>query len=133
MKLFIYTGIIAAGLTLGGCAGAFPPKAGDLAQTPVVRYGEAAPSGKEFITFFPAGAPLPVVATVDGTLLEHKASASMQVALKRDVYLYRQWVSFDGKNWVFGQDAVGGKFLIEMPGVKDGKNPGSMSAEFNLK
>lgn len=133
MKLFIYTGIIAAGLSLGGCASLFPPKAEDLAQTPVVRFGEAAPGGKEFVTFYPAGAPLPVVATVDGTLLERKASVSMQVALKRDVYLYREWVSFDGKNWVPSQNAVGGKFLIELPGVKDGKNPGAMSAEFNLK
>ena len=133
MKLYIYTGIIAAGLSLGGCASMFPPKAEDLAQTPVVRFGEAAPTGKEFIMHFPAGAPLPVVATVDGTLLEHKASASLQVALKRDVYLYRQWLSFDGKTWVSSHDAVGGKFLIELPGVKDGKNPGAMSAEFNLR
>jgi len=133
MKSFIYTGIIAAGLTLTGCAGMFPPKAEDMAQTPVVRYGEAAPTGKDFITFFPAGAPLPVVASVSGTLLEHDASTSLQVALKRDVYLYRQWVSFDGKHWIFSRDAVDGKFLINLPGVKDGKNPGSMSAEFNLK
>ena len=133
MKLFICTGMIVAGLSLGGCASMFPPKAEDLAQAPMVRFGEAAPTGKEFVTFFPAGAPLPVVATVDGTLLERKASASMQVALKRDVYLYRQWASFDGKTWVASKDAVGGKFLIELPGVKDGKNPGSMNAEFNLK
>lgn len=133
MKLYIHTGIIAAGLSLGGCASLFPPKAEDLAQTPVVRFGEAAPAGKEFVTFFPAGAPLPAVATVDGTLLERKASATMQVALKRDVYLYRQWLSFDGKTWVSSRDAVGGAFLIELPGVKDGRNPGVMRAEFNLK
>jgi len=133
MKRFIYTGIIAAGLSLGGCASLFPPKAEDLAQTPVVRFGELAPSGKEFITYYPAGAPLSAVATVDGTLLERKASATLQVALKRDVYMYRQWLSFDGKTWVSSHDAVGGKFLIELPGVKDGKNPGAMSAEFNLK
>ncbi|MDD5330320.1 MAG: hypothetical protein PHX38_09965 [Sulfuricella sp.] len=129
MKLFIYAGIIVAGLSLGGCASLFPPKA----ETPVVRYGEAAPNGKEFITLFPAGAPLPVIATVDGTLLERKVSAAMQVALKRDVYLYREWLSFDGKNWLSSRDAVGGEFLVELPGVKDGKNPGAMSAEFNLK
>lgn len=133
MKLFIYTGIIAAGLFLGGCASLIPPKPEDLAEKPVVRFGETAPTGKEFVTFYPAGAPLPVVATVDGTLLERKVSSSMQVVLKRDVYLYREWVSFDGKNWVSSQDAVGGKFLIDLPGVKDGKNPGAMSAEFNLK
>lgn len=133
MKQYVYTGIIAAGLSLGGCASLFPPKAEDLAQTPVVRFGEAAPSGKKFITYFPAGAPLPAVATVDGTLLERKVSAAMQVVLKRDVYLYRQWLSFDGKTWVNSDDAVGGKFLIELPGIKDGKNPGAMSAEFNLK
>jgi len=133
MKLLICTGIIAAGLSLGGCASLFPPKAEDLAQTPVVRFGEAAPGGKEFVAFYPAGAPLPVVATVGGTLLEHKASATLQVALKRDVYLYRQWLSFDGKTWISSRDTVDGKFLIELPGIKDGKNPGAMSAEFNLK
>ena len=133
MKRIIYIGIIASGLALGGCAGMFPPKAEDLARTPVVRYGETAPTDKDFIIFFPAGAPLPVAATVNGTLLERTASTTLQVALKRDVYLYRQWVSFDGKSWVFSRDVVDAKFLIDLPGIKDGKNPGAMSAEFNLK
>ncbi len=133
MKLLPQTLIAAAVLSLSGCAGLMPPKTEDMARVPVVRYGDAAPAGQEFVMFFPAGMELPVVATVDGTLLEQQAKANMQVSLKRDVYIYQHWVSFDGKTWLVSRDAIDGRFEIKLPGDKDGKAPGRMSAEFNLK
>ena len=133
MKSLIYGSLAVISLSLSGCASLFPPKAEDLANVPVVRFGEAAPAGGEFVMYYPKGAPLPVRASVDGNLLGAKAEASMQAAVNRDIYQYKQWLSFDGKTWVYGRDAVSGEFRIDLPGLKDGRNPGTLSAEFNLK
>lgn len=122
-----------AASTLGACAGMFPPNAADVAKVPVVRYGDAAPDGKEYILHYPAGARLPLVASVGGTLLVSPAQATLEVATNRDVYVYRGWVSFDGKTWKAGNDAVDAEFLIELPGEKDTKSPGAMSARFDVK
>jgi hypothetical protein len=121
-----------ATLSLGACAG-FPPTSEKMAKVPVVRYGSPAPADGEFVLLYPAGAPLPVVASVGGSLLEQPAQAALNVALKRDVYLYRYWVSFDGKTWQDGDDVVDGEFTITLPGETDGKAPGTMSARFDLK
>ncbi|SBP87164.1 hypothetical protein [Thiomonas delicata] len=123
----------AATLSLSGCAGLVLPSADSMAKLPVVRFGEQAPAHKEYVLFLPANTPLPVDASVEGTLLEKTAKASMTVTLKKGIYIYKRWVSFDDKTWVAGQDAVAGKFLITIPGEKTGANPGVMSAEFNLK
>ena len=133
MKLQSHAVIVAAGFSLLGCASLAPPKAEDMTQVPTVRFGDSAPAGKDFVAYFPAGAPLPVVASIGGTLFDQKAKEILHVTLKRDVYVFKQWVSFDGKSWVSRQDAIDGKFEIRLPGVEDGKNPGAMKTEFNLK
>ncbi len=133
MKLLNPALIIAACLTLPGCASLFPPTAQDLAKIPVVRFGENAPASGEFVMFYPKGAALPVTAAVAGNLLSENVSVTLQPSVNRDIYQYQQWVSFDGKTWIAGRDALETAFRIEMPGLKDGKNPGGMSAEFNLK
>lgn len=124
--------LAAVALSLGACAG-IPPSAEEMAKVPVVRYGNTAPAGNQFVLHYPAGAPLPVVASVGGSLLEKPAQATLDVAVKRDVYVYRNWVSFDGKTWQPGDSAVGGDFRITLPGEEDGKAAGSMSARFDLK
>lgn len=120
-------------LALAGCSGMTPPNANEMAQIPIVRFGDEAPAGKEFATYYPAGVSLPVNASVTGTLLAHDAQTTTHVTLKRDVYVFRNWASFDGKTWQRSDKLVGGKFEIEIPGLRDGKNPGKLSAEFNLK
>lgn len=133
MKLLNPALVIAACLTLPGCASLFPPTAQDMAKIPVVRFGENAPAAGEFVMLYPKGAALPVNASVAGSLLNEKVSVTLQPSVNRDIYQYRQWVSFDGKTWMDGRDALETAFRIDMPGVKDGRNPGGMSAVFNLK
>jgi hypothetical protein len=132
MKCVSLAILVAATLGLGACAG-IPPTSEEMAKIPVVRYGSPAPADGEFVLFYPAGAPLPVVTSVGGSLLEQPAQATLDVALKRDVYLYRYWVSFDGKTWQVGDGVVEGNFTITLPGGSDGKAPGAMSASFDLK
>jgi len=133
MKPILTAALLAATATLAGCAGLMAPGADEMAKVPVVRYGEAAPAGGEHVLLYPAGAPLPVVASVSGTLLSKTGEARMEVATSRDVYVYKNWLSFDGKNWMSGSQAVGGEFAITLPGEKDSKAPGTMSARFDLK
>ncbi|HYD69569.1 hypothetical protein [Azospirillum sp.] len=133
MKPILTAALLAATATLAGCAGLMAPGADEMAKVPVVRYGEAAPAGGEHVLLYPAGAPLPVVASVSGSLLSRTGEARMEVATSRDVYVYKNWLSFDGKNWMSGTQAVGGEFAITLPGEKDSKAPGTMSARFDLK
>ncbi|NOU00209.1 MAG: hypothetical protein HOO95_01340 [Gallionella sp.] len=124
-------------ISLVGCSGMMPPKARDMAQIPIIRFGDDAPANEEFILLYPAGASLPVSASVSGTLLAQSDSATLHVATKQDVYAYKQWVSFDGKTWQRSDKVISGKFEIFVPGTGvngiDGKSPGKLSAEFNLK
>ncbi|HYD32044.1 MAG TPA: hypothetical protein VEB64_14480 [Azospirillaceae bacterium] len=132
MKRMPLAALIVSALSLGACAG-IPPSADEMAKVPVVRYGSPAPAGSKFVLHYPAGAALPVVASVNGSLLEKPAQASMDVAVKRDIYVYQQWVSFDGKIWQNGDRVMDNDFLITLPGETDGKAPGTMSARFDLK
>lgn len=124
--------LAAVAASLGACAG-IPPSGAEMASVPVVRYGNPAPADGRFVLLYPAGSPLPVVASVGGSLLERPAQSALDVALKRDVYLYRNWVSFDGKIWQAGDGVVASDFRITLPGEADGKAPGSMTARFDLK
>lgn len=131
-SLYVLPAALSLALALGGCATA--PSASEMAQTPVVRYGET-PSAKSFVTLYPAGTPLPVIASVTGTLLAKGDQAQLNVTLKRDVYVYQRWASFDGKHWERADKLIKGTYKIALPGYKDGKGPqpGKMSAEFDLK
>src|SRR5689334_203069 len=132
MKRASLATLVTATLGLGACAG-IPPTGDEMAKVPVVRYGNPAPADGRFVLHYPAGAPLPVIASVGGSLMEQPAQAALDVALKRDVYIYRHWVSFDGKTWQAGDGVVAGDFRIVLPGEADGKAPGTMSASFDLK
>lgn len=116
---------------LSACA-MIPPSTAEMSKVPVVRFGESAPA-TPFVLLYPAGTPLPVIASVTGTLLEKGDQARLNVALKRDIYVYQHWASFDGEHWERGDKLVKGAFRIRLPGDKDGHTPGSMAAEFDLK
>lgn len=122
-----------AALSLTGCAGLVLPSADTMAKLPVVRFGEQAPTHTEYVLLLPANTPLPINASVGGSLLAQDAKTQMIVTLKKSLYIYKRWVSFDDKTWTPGQDVIDGKFLITIPGEKTGADPGVMQAEFDLK
>ncbi|WP_448204039.1 hypothetical protein [Azospirillum sp. sgz302134] len=122
---------LAAAASLSACAG-IPPSADEMAKLPVVRYGQPAPADKNFVLLYPAGAPLPVVASVKGDLLQRTDEKTLEVSTKRDIYTYREWVSFDGKTWERGDNATSSRFEILLPGG-DGVSPGKLSASFDKK
>lgn len=128
-------GLVAA-FALPACSTLIGPSAGEIARLPVVSYGQPAPDG-EFVLRYPAGTDLPVNASVGGTLMAEPVQSTMKVRVKQDVYVYKNQVSFDGKEWSPTSSKIGGEFRISPPGMKDGKfdpqAPGEMSAEFNSR
>lgn len=120
-------------LLFTGCASLNPPSAQSLANIPVVKFGDHAPENQPFILLYPAGADIPVHASVTGSLLGKEDNTTLTVRLKQDVYVYQQWASLDGKTWQDVHHMIDGKIAFHLPGEKDSASPGALSAEFNLK
>lgn len=120
-----------AALALNACASLRTPD--DVAALPVVTYGQPAPAGQPFVLYYPAGTPLPVRTAVTGSLLAQEAGAELLVKLKRDMYVYKDLASFDGKRWQPGHELVTGNIVMTLPGETDGQSPGSLAARFDLK
>lgn len=128
-KLLVVFGLVA----FTGCASLTKPSQETFAKLPVVKFGETAPAGQKFILHYPAGASLPVVASVTGSLLTQPVQETLQTSLRKDIYLFEKWISLDGKIWQPRSEVVTGSFVINIPGLENGKNPGALSAEFNEK
>jgi len=128
--------LVVVTLALGACANLSVPSAADIARLPVVDYGQN-PAADEFVLRYPAGSDLPVVARIEGSLLEKTDRATLTVRVKRDVYVYRNLASLDGKSWQPGEQIIGGRVWMTLPGNKDQKldavSVGEIGAEFNLK
>src|SRR5512145_1333824 len=116
---------------LSACAG-FPPKPDELAKVPHIQFGQPLPQGNDYVLHFPAGTPLPVAAVVEGSLFERDDQATMHVTLKRDVYAYRQFVSFDGMNWQPFRNLIDIRMELQVP-QKDGGNAGIVRVKIDQK
>ncbi len=132
MKLRQCIIVFAFSLLLPGCASWRTPSQSEMAKVPVVRFGDVAPS-KDFVIYYPAGTSLPVTASISGTLFSQSDKATLHVTLKRDLYVYGKWVSFDGKKWVAGRKAIDDEFDLRLPGGETGSNPGMLGLDLNLK
>ncbi|OFZ66140.1 MAG: hypothetical protein A2V79_00440 [Betaproteobacteria bacterium RBG_16_56_24] len=131
MKRLILSTIIAASATLTACVG-LPPSAAEIAKTPHIRFGQPFPEGDNYVLHFPAGTPLPVSTVVDGNLFEQDSQATLHVTLKRDVYMYRQFASFDGQNWQPARKLMETRLELQIP-QKDGSNAGMLHVRMDQK
>lgn len=87
-----------ASLILGGCASLGKPSDEKFAAMPIVELGGTPPS-EDFIFKIPAGRPIPVKVTLDGNALETRVEQTINAAVPKDIYLYKRWVSDDGRQW----------------------------------
>ncbi len=120
--------IAVAGATLVACAGLLPPSSDEIARLPHIRFGQQLPKDGNYVLFLPAGTPLPVSTLVDGNLFEHPSQATMHVFLKRNVYVYRQFASFDGKNWQPARRLIETHLELQVP-----KSDGSKAGQLHIK
>lgn len=120
-------------LLLGACASLLPPSSEELAELPVVRYGNPAPADGNFVLLYPSGVELPLDTAVEGDVFEKNEQATLKPRLKRDIYVYKTWASLDGKHWQRGNELVAGRIEFRLPGETDGRAAGQLRVEFNRK
>jgi hypothetical protein len=121
--------IVIACAALSACA-CFPPSSAEIAKAPQVRFGQPLPKEGDYVLFFPAGTPLPISLVVSGNLFEQEQQVTLHVTLKRDVYVFGHFASFDGKNWSRGHKLIKGELKLEIP-QKDGSNAGLLRLDMN--
>ncbi|USF86327.1 hypothetical protein [Candidatus Endoriftia persephonae] len=98
MKQMVLSTMLLA-LGISGCASMAPPSSAEMAKLPVVEIGSGTPDSPDYVLHIPAGQTFPVELVIDGSMLQQKAGANTQVSLQRELYLYKQWLSYDGKSW----------------------------------
>lgn len=121
--------IVIACAALTACA-CFAPTSAEIAKAPQIRFGQPLPKEGDYVLLFPAGTPLPVSVAVGGNLFEQEQQATLQVTLKRDVYVFGHFASFDGKNWSRGYKLIKSELKLEIP-QKDGSNAGLLRLNMN--
>ena len=131
MKMARVLIVVITSTVLSACAG-LAPKPEALAKVSHIQFGQPLPQGNDYVLHFPAGSKLPVTAVVEGNLFEHSDQATMHVTLKRDVYAYRQFVSFDGVNWKPYPTLIDIRMALQIP-QKDGGNAGVMRVKVDQK
>lgn len=119
-------------ISLSACASWQAPSEDKLGALPVVRFGDVIPTASDYILFFPAGQPIPTRVLVDGNVFERPAADTLTVALRRDLYAHKQWISYDRKSWIKGKEAFDFTVTLKLPGY-DNPNPGLIEVKMNAK
>lgn len=63
------------------------------------RMGQAEPVTTDYVLFIPEGSKVPVMLTLHGNLLRSQTVIETRIESSRDIYLYRDLASSDGKHW----------------------------------
>lgn len=126
----LLTFCILSGLT--GCACTHPPAADTLASIPVIEFGGSVPKDGDFILHFPADKPIPVITSIKGSALAQEAEATAKVNLKKEIYAYKDWVSFDREHWQKGDDVLSINADIKIPSVEH-PEPGTVKLQVDFK
>jgi len=108
------------------------PAPAELAALPVIQLGQPKPAQGEYIVYLPANQPVSTVAKVQGSLFAQTDSKTLSVQLKRDIYLYKNWISYDKRAWLKSTDAVQGNFHIQLPDY-DHPQAGEVLIELDAK
>lgn len=86
-------------LTATGCASFQTPDEDLINRVPIVEIGQPEPQGSDYILLVRAGKEVPVKLSVSGSFFSEEGLAETKVKLRQDLYLYKYWSSFDGKQW----------------------------------
>lgn len=108
------------------------PDAAVLDALPVIKLGQGKPAQGDYIVYMPASEFITASAKVQGNLFEKTDNKELQVKLKQDLYLYKNWVSSDKHTWVKDTDAIGGNIHIRLPDY-DHPQAGEVLIELNTK
>jgi hypothetical protein len=130
LNLPIFAGLVAI-LVLSGCASLSRPSAEQLAALPTVEFPNTPPTG-DFIFKLPGGKPIPTQVIIEGSALASGASQTLNATLPRDLYVYRNWVSEDGKNWKPAGELLKVEVAVTLPSQEHPK-PGEIRVKVDRK
>jgi len=119
-------------LVLGGCASVSVPDSAELDKLPVVQYGDPVPADGNYVLHFPAGVAIDTPVTFKGNLFEQAATADVSVKPVKDIYVHKQWLSYDGQHWMDANKAIDLKVQVVLPGYSH-PEPGYVTLEMNAK
>ena len=114
MKCFIAVFICC--LLSAGLATASPPSYDQLSRLPVITFGEPVPAESDYILQFPAGRPITISVSVEGSLFTQAAGVELAVIPIREFFVYRDWASLDGVKWVPRGELIKSDVLLKVPG-----------------
>jgi hypothetical protein len=117
-------------LLLSGCASMSEPETGALSRLPVIEYGQPVPADGNFVLHFPQGKPIGMPVSFEGNLFQEPAQEMLNVRLKRDIYVHKKWLSYDGKHWVDTKGALDLQVSVVIPGYNH-PEPGYIRLQMN--
>jgi hypothetical protein len=121
---------IALLLFVAACASSQPPSLESMSMLPVIEFGGTVPTAKDYILFFPAGKPIPLDVAVKGNIFARDADQRVNVTLRKDIYAYKEWISYDRVTWRKGRDAIKSSAQIRIPGYQH-PEPGLMKLQMD--
>jgi len=113
-----------------GVAAAAAPSYEALAKLPVISFGETVPSS-DYILLFPAGKPVTLSVFIVGSLFEAPVSADLTVKPARDIMIYRDWASLDGRVWLPRGELIRSDVEAKIPGYNH-PYPGELKVRMDL-
>lgn len=111
-------------------AAASAPSYETLSKLPVVRFGEPIPAS-DYILLFPAGQPITMSITIEGSLFSQPAKSDLTLTPSREVFVYRDWASLDGLVWMQRSDLITSDVAVQIPGYNH-PLPGVLKVRMDL-
>lgn len=115
MKLIIFI-LSTVILFSGGCASLDQPAEDEFASLPVVQFGDSVPVDGKYILHFPQGVPIDTPVTFGGNLFTGDDMKMLTVTPNEDIYVYKDWVSYDRKNWQDADKTMSTDLQLKLPG-----------------
>jgi len=128
-RLLSLAGIL---LLFNGCATMGKPSQEEITSLPIIDYGAAVPENGNYVLRFPAGKPIPTPVSFTGNLFTAPDKKELSVAPATDIYTYKDWISFDGKEWHNAEEHLDLKVELELPGYYRPK-PGYLKLNLDRK
>ena len=92
------------------------------ANLPIIKLGEAVPTKSEYILYLPAGEVISTRASIIGNIFNQEASKDLNVTLKRGIYSYKKWLSYDKKIWLDANDVLSVTVDLKLPSYEHPKS-----------
>ena len=114
----------------GGCATTGVSWQEQLRNYPLVKLGDPKPAGEEYVVHIPKGQPFATKVYIEGGLLEKDVVQDVYAVPSKDLYFYKDWMSFDMRNWKRTRATMAFDWDIGVPSWKN-PNPGHLKVILN--